>query len=319
MYLDQLFVRIEGIGINFNSNAHFLSWRLLGSAALIALLISLWRSRSFKKTYRRLRRHLISRRFHRALKEDTIFYGIKMAFDPIWVLILGYSVSRADSKATNGFKAIIGDLWPGDHAIELTAAQGAVFFVVLTFVFADLGAFLVHWMYHRWSFFWNFHIVHHSATYLTPLTKYRIHPFQFILDGVVQALVVAIGVGTMSIFFKFGMSDLGRGLLYGLVFLTHSAIGNLRHSHVWVSYGPFWSRWFISPAMHQIHHSTRPEHLDKNLGVILSIWDRMAGTLYVPKRRERFPIGLVVAKRGTRLSVWKQIIRPLCVWKSGNE
>jgi hypothetical protein len=44
--------------------------------------------------------------------------------------------------------------------------------------------------------------------------------------------------------------------------------------------------------MHQIHHSTLPRHRDKNLGAILSLWDYLFGTLYVPQGREEFPLGI---------------------------
>ncbi|MFT4517781.1 MAG: sterol desaturase/sphingolipid hydroxylase (fatty acid hydroxylase superfamily) [Halioglobus sp.] len=33
----------------------------------------------------------------------------------------------------------------------------------------------------------------------------------------------------------------------------------------------------ISPAQHQIHHSIDPQHVDKNYGATLSVWD---GLLY---------------------------------------
>jgi hypothetical protein len=36
----------------------------------------------------------------------------------------------------------------------------------------------------------------------------------------------------------------------------------------------------ISPHHHQLHHSADPRHAGKNLGGILSIWDRMFGTYW---------------------------------------
>ena len=69
-------------------------------------------------------------------------------------------------------------------------------------------------------------------------------------------------------------------------------IGNLRHSHVWLSYGVVLNHIFISPAQHQIHHSQRPDQFGKNVGYALAIWDWLFGTLYVPKGRETFSFGL---------------------------
>jgi sterol desaturase/sphingolipid hydroxylase (fatty acid hydroxylase superfamily) len=69
--------------------------------------------------------------------------------------------------------------------------------------------------------------------------------------------------------------------------------GVLRHSPVWLSFGPTMERYLISPAMHQIHHSEKVEHFDKNMGGALAIWDRMFGTHYIPNGREvdKFGIG----------------------------
>jgi sterol desaturase/sphingolipid hydroxylase (fatty acid hydroxylase superfamily) len=48
----------------------------------------------------------------------------------------------------------------------------------------------------------------------------------------------------------------------------------------------------VSPAHHQVHHSTARRHWDKNLGGIFALWDWLAGTLYVPRRDEIVAFGL---------------------------
>ena len=67
---------------------------------------------------------------------------------------------------------------------------------------------------------------------------------------------------------------------------------NLRHSHIPLGYGPVISQVLVSPWMHQVHHSREAKHFDKNMGFIFSFWDRMFGTLYVPKDGEQFELGL---------------------------
>lgn len=43
---------------------------------------------------------------------------------------------------------------------------------------------------------------------------------------------------------------------------------------------------------HQVHHSGNPAHFGRNFGPSLAVWDRLAGTLYVPgTRRERLTFG----------------------------
>jgi sterol desaturase/sphingolipid hydroxylase (fatty acid hydroxylase superfamily) len=35
---------------------------------------------------------------------------------------------------------------------------------------------------------------------------------------------------------------------------------------------------FVTPSQHRVHHASNTEYLDKNMGMCLSIWDRMFGT-----------------------------------------
>jgi len=80
--------------------------------------------------------------------------------------------------------------------------------------------------------------------------------------------------------------------VHALLWLSN-LIGNLRHSPVWLSYGPSWGRWLISPAHHQLHHSCEARHFGRNRGFALALWDRLYGTLYVPGARpEAFRLGL---------------------------
>ena len=44
---------------------------------------------------------------------------------------------------------------------------------------------------------------------------------------------------------------------------------------------------------HQLHHSTDPRHYDKNFGLLFSFWDRLFGTLCVPRPDEDFKFGLI--------------------------
>ena len=59
-----------------------------------------------------------------------------------------------------------------------------------------------------------------------------------------------------------------------------------------VSYPPWVSYIFISPAQHQTHHSIDAKHYDKNFGLIFAFWDWLFGTLYVPKGYEKLEFGI---------------------------
>jgi sterol desaturase/sphingolipid hydroxylase (fatty acid hydroxylase superfamily) len=73
-------------------------------------------------------------------------------------------------------------------------------------------------------------------------------------------------------------------------FLFNFAAANLRHSHIWISFGRF-AKLFISPAQHPL--PPRVDHANVNLGSVLSIWDGMLGTRQYATRKVpmRFGIG----------------------------
>ncbi|MDZ7842880.1 MAG: sterol desaturase family protein [Gammaproteobacteria bacterium] len=76
---------------------------------------------------------------------------------------------------------------------------------------------------------------------------------------------------------------------------------------------PMLERVFVSPAMHQMHHSREPRHADTNLGGIFAFWDWRAGTLYTVDRGETFEVGLQGGECQPFASVLDLYIRPLRV------
>src|SRR5690606_23542459 len=81
----------------------------------------------------------------------------------------------------------------------------------------------------------------------------------------------------------------------GLV--LNAATGNLRHSHVWLGFGPRVERWLISPAQHQLHHSAAPAGHDCNYGTWLACWDRLGGTLKPSGARAPSTFGVAASER----------------------
>ena len=148
-------------------------------------------------------------------------------------------------------------------------------FTMILFIVDDFTRFLLHYVLHKVPFLWEFHKVHHSAKVLTPMTIYRSHPVESLLYGMRMALSQGIAVGISYYWFgaTISMFDvLGANVF---VFAFNVMGSNLRHSHVWLSWGPSLEKWFISPAQHQIHHSDKRIHIDCNFGSALAIWDRI--------------------------------------------
>ena len=167
-----------------------------------------------------------------------------------------------------------------------------VLYTVCFFIAYDFGRFVAHCLLHDVPLLWEFHKIHHSAEVLTPMTAFRAHPLELLLmawgpaiaTGLVSAAFNAVAAGSVSFYSFLGL----HVFLFGF-----NLIDNLRHSPVWLSYGPAWGRWLISPAHHQLHHSCEARHFGRNRGFALALWDRLYGTLYVPGTRpETFRLGL---------------------------
>jgi creatinine amidohydrolase/Fe(II)-dependent formamide hydrolase-like protein/sterol desaturase/sphingolipid hydroxylase (fatty acid hydroxylase superfamily) len=210
-------------------------------------------------------------------------------------LLEGIFVLPAIALLTASFGQVTRTVFYGFNLHPFINVHPLLCSVLYTIVLAlayDFGLYFGHFLAHRVPWIWEFHKVHHAAETLTPFTVARMHPVDDLISmGFASCIMVLFDTvfrtlfgGPIALFYVFGLNF--------LFFLFYAAGYNLRHSHIWVDYGQFWDRILISPAQHQIHHSIRKKHWDKNMGFILSIWDGMFGTLYVPKEKEEITFGL---------------------------
>lgn len=184
-----------------------------------------------------------------------------------------------------------------------------VIYSICFFVVLDFCVFIVHYFQHKIPLLWEFHKVHHSAKTMTPLTVFRMHPVDYILNFTVSGTLLGLTSGLMVVLLG-GMDPylvLGNNVF---VVIGYFVGFNLRHSHLWLDYGPHLSGLFISPAMHQVHHSSAKKHWDKNFGFLLSGWDRIVGTLYIPHKKEQLKLGLSDGTTEEYQSVWRLYFLP---------
>lgn len=175
--------------------------------------------------------------------------------------------------------------------LKLDVLTAQLLFTCAIFITEDFSRFLLHFTYHKVPLLWRFHAVHHSAEVLTPVTLYRIHCIELLINSCRSVCVL----GTISGIFIYVidapitlLSILGVSIF---TFLFNLAGANLRHSHIYIGFGKF-EQWFVSPAQHQIHHSTAKKHVDKNFGSSLAVWDRWFGTWLPSKEHKVTHFGL---------------------------
>jgi sterol desaturase/sphingolipid hydroxylase (fatty acid hydroxylase superfamily) len=159
----------------------------------------------------------------------------------------------------------------GDHAgwIELrsTANWPGWLLVPLTIVAMDAANWLAHYADHRLGALWRFHALHHSQEELSVLTSFRAHPLMH-TTGFVLATIPVVAL-------------MPARPIAPVLITIYVCIGTLQHANLRWTFGPV-GRVIVSPAYHRLHHDRETQHV--NLGVVLTIWDILAGRARFPAR-----------------------------------
>jgi sterol desaturase/sphingolipid hydroxylase (fatty acid hydroxylase superfamily) len=162
----------------------------------------------------------------------------------------------------------------GDHArwIELRSTQHwpVWLLVPLTIVAMDGANWLAHYADHRLFPLWRFHALHHSQEELSVLTSFRAHPLMHTTGFILATIPVMALMPTRPI--------------APVLITIYVCIGTLQHANLRWTFGLV-GRVLVSPAYHRLHHAPGVQRL--NLGVVLTIWDVLAGRAMFPARGDR--------------------------------
>ncbi|HEX2941069.1 MAG TPA: sterol desaturase family protein [Rhodopila sp.] len=224
---------------------------------------------------------------HASARADFLFWLSRRLFMPLLVVPLALSTVTAGYAAYSVLTLVFG---PAVHAGQPSLLLLCLF--TLTMVIAyDLSYYIYHCLCHTVPVLWELHKVHHSAQVMVGVTKDRVHPLDEILnrwwDGLIPGLVYGIWL-----FFALNPVEV---TVFGISAYTIRSLlmmDVVRHTHLELSYGRLLNRVLLCPYYHQLHHSIEPRHYNRNYGLLLSVWDRMFGTLAVPEPGQHFTFGL---------------------------
>lgn len=138
----------------------------------------------------------------------------------------------------------------------------SVWYWVILFLLHDLLFYWIHFLEHRIRFLWASHFIHHSSGKFNFSTSIRVSVFQPLYRYLFYIPLVLSGFSPIDILLVHSLSKI-------YVFFLHTErIGKL---------GPF--EWLMNtPSHHRVHHGSNPEYIDRNMGNVLIIWDRIFGT-----------------------------------------
>ncbi|NBO58213.1 MAG: sterol desaturase family protein [Chitinophagia bacterium] len=192
-------------------------------------------------------------------KTKVVHAGTNLAFTAIHfvihTLLAGGIVFMAGWTSKHGFGLVN---WIGGSAL--------ITILITCFTLDFFAGWLCHFVEHKISLFWRFHIIHHADNNVDVTTGLRHHP----LESVWRGLFFYIGIFVAG-------APMYAVLLYQtiLVFIT-----GFTHANISL---PKWLDRFIgyllvSPNMHKVHHHWKQPFTDSNYGAVFSIWDRLLGT-----------------------------------------
>lgn len=152
-----------------------------------------------------------------------------------------------------------------------------ILYWAILFLLEDVFFWLEHFVDHRVRFFWAVHVTHHSSEEFNLSTGFRSSVFMPFYRYLYFIPIALLGFRPMDIFFMYAITQ-----TYGILVHTQS-----------IKKLPRWIEAFlVTPSHHRVHHASNVPYLDKNMGMVLIIWDRMFGTFQQEKENEIPVFGL---------------------------
>lgn len=204
-------------------------------------------------------------------KKDQKIFSVSFAQDFIWFLLDACFQATIIAALSTYWIAIYKEHFNylTVHSIQLLPYWMKLAIGILM---ADFGGWLHHFIRHKVVWLWKFHTIHHSQKELNLFTDVRYHVVEYSITAVIN--VFFIGVCTMD--------------PYTVIYYTmfHSWYTKMCHANIKSNFGPL-KYILITPQSHRVHHSIEPRHYDKNMGILLSIWDYIFGTQY--RKYDEYP------------------------------
>ncbi len=152
--------------------------------------------------------------------------------------------------------------WGLLHALDMSGWLA----LVASMLLLDLAIYLQHVMFHAVPLLWRLHRMHHTDLEIDLTTGARFHPLEIGLSLLLKlGVIVALG------------APAGAVLLFE-VLLNATAMFNHANARLPRRLDAVLRWLLVTPDMHRVHHSWRPDETNSNFGFNLPWWDRLFGT-----------------------------------------
>ncbi|MFN6037873.1 MAG: sterol desaturase family protein [Bacteroidota bacterium] len=143
---------------------------------------------------------------------------------------------------------------------------------ILLLIGQDFLFYLLHTTDHYCRFFWAVHVTHHSSEEFNLTVGFRSSVFQPLYRFIYFIPLSLFGFEGKDVMFMYSVTQ-----IYGILIHT-KYIGKL---------GVF--EYILStPSHHRVHHGSNVEYLDRNMGMVFIIWDKIFGTFTEEREQVRY-------------------------------
>jgi len=139
--------------------------------------------------------------------------------------------------------------------------------------------FMFYWLHridHYCRLFWAVHVTHHSSEEYNLTVGFRSSVFQPLYRFIYFIPLALFGFKGIDIMFIYSATQ-----IYGILIHTQTVdkLGFLEY-------------FMSTPSHHRVHHASNVLYLDKNMGMVFIIWDKLFGTFKAEDKNEKVVFGL---------------------------
>lgn len=138
--------------------------------------------------------------------------------------------------------------------------------LIAAVIIMDFAIYWQHRAFHRFSWGWMLHKYHHADAAMDVTTAVRFNPTEALVSMLYKSAMVML---------------LGFPLVAVALFEAWLVLGSLiEHSNIRLNpqVDAFIRRFWVTPAMHRVHHSAHGDDHNHNYGFAIALWDRLFGS-----------------------------------------
>jgi sterol desaturase/sphingolipid hydroxylase (fatty acid hydroxylase superfamily) len=203
-------------------------------------------------------------------RENRHYYQKRDTFTNIYLTTLAFILNLAVNGSTFFLLSFA-------YNYRLFQIHNTVLYWLVLVTVQDFLYWVLHYTGHYCRLFWAMHVTHHSSEHFNFTTGFRSTVFEPLYRTFFYLPLAFMGFNAVDILYAYLITQL---------------YGNLVHTQYNVPLPKWYGYIFVTPAHHRVHHASNIPYLDKNMGMLLIIWDRLFGTFYNEDPAEPVKFGL---------------------------